>query len=129
QHAGVNDATTQKALLDLITDHDLGRVWIICDGQISVGYAALIFSHSLEFAGRCGLLDEFFIQKEYRGKGIGKPVIELIWQAATKLGMREVFLEVSPGNHVAQKLYHSAGFESRPYDFLVRSTYKTGESV
>lgn len=123
QHAGVNAVTIQEALRNLISSHNLGRVWIIRADETPVGYAALIFYHSLEFAGRCGLLDEFFLQKEYRGKRIGKAAIEWICTIAPKLGVRALFLEVSPGNQAAQRLYRSAGFEARPYNFLVHSTY------
>ena len=94
-----------------------------------VGYAALTFFHSLEFAGRCGLLDEFFLQPIYRGQGIGKAALEWICEtAAPKLGVRAIFLEVSPANAAAQGLYRTVGFEARPYNFMVRMTSQKGSN-
>jgi GNAT superfamily N-acetyltransferase len=128
-HPGVDNSSLRVALQSLITTPALGRIWLIRMEEKTVGYAALNFFHSLEFAGRCGLLDEFFLQPAYRGQGIGKAALNWICQtAAPKLGVRAVFLEVSPGNAAAQGLYHAAGFEARPYNFMVRMTDPKGSN-
>jgi GNAT superfamily N-acetyltransferase len=126
-HPGVDNATLRDALQSLITTPALGRIWLIRVEEKTIGYAALNFFHSLEFAGRCGLIDEFFLQPPYRGQGIGKAALKWICEtAAPKLGVRAVFLEVSPENTAARGLYNKAGFGARPYNFMVRITNPEG---
>lgn len=120
QHDFANDATVQKALHDLLTNPALGRIWLIRAKNTNVGYLVLSFVHSLEFAGRCGLLDELFIDREHRRTGIGTTALKILEQLTADLGVHAIFLEVSPKNLPASALYRSAGFQQRPYHLLFR---------
>jgi ribosomal-protein-alanine N-acetyltransferase len=46
-----------------------------------------------------------------RGRGLGRFLIRLAKDLATRRGAREAFLEVREGNHAARALYRSAGFK------------------
>lgn len=112
-----------QAVAELISTSSLGRIWIIREKNQSVGYASLHFFHSLEFAGRCALLDEFFVAKEYRGIGIGKAALCWICQTAVvQLSIKAIFLEMTAGNAAAEALYRSVGFGKRPYHLFFRRT-------
>ena len=98
------------ALRGLIADPSLGRVWIICDGANPIGYIVLTFDYSLEYAGKCAWVDEVFVRKQYRGKGIGGQTLEFFAEEAKRLGVRTIHLEVNHGNP-AIELYRRAGFQ------------------
>ena len=102
-----------RAIATLLEGGDLGRIWLILvDGEV-VGYIAVCFRYSIEFAGRDAFVDEFFIEESVRGQGSGAKVLESIAAEAASLGIRALHLEVAKSNKRAQRLYEAAGFEPR----------------
>jgi len=97
----------------LIEDRNLGGIWTILSEDKLIGYIALCKGYSIEFGGLDAFVDEFYIQPEYRGKGIGTEVLELIKLEARKIEIRAIHLEVAHTNHKAKKLYSKAGFRER----------------
>lgn len=109
----------RDAVRGLIADPSLGRVWVICDGANPIGYIVLTFDYSLEYAGKCAWVDEVFVRKQYRGKGIGSQTLEFFAAEAKKLGARTIHLEVNHGNP-AIELYRRAGFEDHDRYLLTK---------
>lgn len=103
----------ERGLVPLLGRGDLGRVWLIDVNDTPVGYFILCFGYSIEKGGRDAMVDEFFIDPAYRGRGIGRRVLEKVIAEARSLGIVSVFLEVSRDNKAAQKLYATAGFKLR----------------
>lgn len=109
-----NDIDTVSVLRPLLGDSPHGVVWFIQkDGQ-NVGYIVICDSYSIEFGGKTAMIDEFFVLSEARGQGIGKRVLGLLEPHLITRDIKVLFLEVSPSNIPAQRLYQKAGFE--PYD-------------
>ena len=101
------------ALVGLLEDEHLGRGWMIhLDGQ-PVGYVVITFGYSLEFYGRDAFVDELTIDAPFRGKGIGRAVMEQIEMHLRPTGIRALHLEVEEGNEAARHLYESQGFTYR----------------
>ena len=73
----------------------------------------LCFGYTIEFVGRDAFIDEFFIQEEARGLGIGRQVLAFAKQEAAKLGIVALHLEVARTNEKAKRLYAKAGFDAR----------------
>ena len=103
----------ERGLVPLLGREDLGLVWMIDINGTPVGYFILCFGYSVEKGGRDAMVDEFYIEQAYRGRGIGRKVLEQVIAAATSLGIVSVFLEVGRDNEFAQKLYAGAGFRLR----------------
>lgn len=74
----VFDENVVNAFTSLLSDEQLGLIWLICDRDRPIGYVALTFFFSMEYHGRCGLVDELYIREDYRGQGIGRKVFALI---------------------------------------------------
>jgi GNAT superfamily N-acetyltransferase len=104
------EAKAKAALRGLIADPSLGCAWLVCDQGREIGYIVLTFDYSLEYGGKCAWVDEFFVKKEYRGKGVGAKTLEFFASEAKKLGAKTIHLEVNHGNP-AIGLYKRAGFE------------------
>lgn len=108
----------EAALRELINGGKLGRVWVIAVDTAIIGYVILTYAFSMEFLGRDGLLDEFFIRKPWRGAGIGRKVLKEVIGYARKEGLTAIHLEVSAKKRDVERFYESMGFEVRDYYHL-----------
>lgn len=86
-----------------------GRAFLICAAEVCVGYLVLSFDFSLEFGGKNAWIDELFVQREFRNKGIGSKTVEFAAGAARECGAKVLHLEVNRGNQ-AIDLYRRCGF-------------------
>jgi ribosomal protein S18 acetylase RimI-like enzyme len=106
------DVEVSKQLFQqFILDENLGKSWLIYEDLEVVGYVILTFIFSFEYKGRIAFLDELYISKNFRGKGIGKQAIQFIKQQTTVLNVKMIYLEVENHNVNAQKLYLANDFE------------------
>jgi GNAT superfamily N-acetyltransferase len=103
-----------RALVDL---DGFGAWWFIEVGGKAIGYFVLTVGYSLEFGGKFALLDEFFVEEEWRGKGLGASVMERILKEAVAIGARAVHLEAD--GHV-REFYRRSGFEVRGREMMTR---------
>jgi GNAT superfamily N-acetyltransferase len=102
---------SKKLFLEFISDESLGKSWLIYDDSEIVGYVILTFLFSFEYKGKIAFLDELYITKNARGKGIGKQTIQFIKEQAKFLNVKLLYLEVENHNENAQKLYLANDFE------------------
>jgi diamine N-acetyltransferase len=105
-----DEATARSAMDELLRAPSLGRVWIVADGPDAIGYIVMAFDYSLEYQGKGAWVDEFFIRRSHRAKGIGRETLEFFVEQARSLGVKAVHLEVNHGNP-AIELYRRVGFE------------------
>jgi len=89
----------------------LGGAWLIEADGVIAGYFVVTVGYSLEFHGRFGLLDEFFIVEDFRSRGIGAQALAFIFDWCRSEGMRVVRLETGHDNPRAIALYRRSGFE------------------
>jgi diamine N-acetyltransferase len=105
-----NPAHARRAMQQLLGEPNLGRVWIIRDAAEAIGYIVMSFDFSLEYGGRNAWIDEFFIQRSHRGKGIGTRALEFFAEQAQAFGVTAIHLEVNHGNP-ALELYRRMGYQ------------------
>lgn len=104
------EARVRTAVDLLLQNPHYGLAWfIIANGQ-PIGYIILSFDYSLEYGGRNAWVDEFFIERAWRGRGIGAEVLDFFEQTAREHGCTAIHLEVNEGNR-AIDLYRRRGFE------------------
>lgn len=114
--------TRRESIIALIERPELGRIWLIEEHTLAVGYIVLCFGFSIEFAGRDAFVDEFFIDASARGRGIGRIVLEQLADAARDFEVQALHLEVAKDNTRASGLYSSAQFRARTkYQLMTRS--------
>jgi len=114
----VSRSTSESAMVRLIDDSSAGRVWIVNVDGNAVGYVVLVFSFSVEFGGRTAFIDELLIDERFRGRGIGREVVDQVIEYARALGVQNLLLEVTESNLPARRLYQSAGFLDRKYRLM-----------
>ncbi len=115
---GFDEKNTPIALIALLRDSNLGRVWLILDDGTPVGYLALCFGYSLEWLGRDAFVDELYLREEYRGRGWGSKAMVFAEEQARSLGVTTLHLGVVEGNTVALKVYERLGFKKHSSTFL-----------
>lgn len=109
-----------KALFELINSNNIGRVWLIYLNNKAIGYIVLCFSYSLVSFGQDGMIDEFYIDDEYRKKGIGTQILNIVMKNSKRLGLNCLYLEISKNNITAQTLYEKLNFKVRDNYFLMK---------
>ena len=91
-------------------------VMVECDGKV-VGYGLLALSYSNEAGGMQMLLDELYIEAEYRGRGLGKEFFD--YAEGLHLDIKRYRLEVTHGNR-AKHLYDRLGYEELDYIQMIK---------
>ena len=105
------DEPQRRAIFDrFVRDSTYGKAWLIVCDEKFVGYVVLTVSFSFEYRGYDAFVDELYIAKEYRGRGIGRQAMEFVEVAAAELGVNAIHLEVSHGNDPAIGLYRRVGY-------------------
>lgn len=116
-HAGegteLDEQSRRESIAQLLLDPSLGQVWLIFSAGALAGYIAICFGYSIEFGGRDGFIDEFYLAEKFRGQGIGRRVLKLVLARLKEDDIRALHLEVARDNPGAMTLYQSEGFRMR----------------
>lgn len=88
----------------------------------SVGYVLFAKTYSNEAGGMVLWIEELYIREKYRGRGVGKYVLNNILQYPYYYceNVFRIRLEITPSNESAKKLYQSVGFELLDYQQMVK---------
>ena len=100
-----------RTFAQLLGDPRLGRVWVLEDDALPVGYVVLTVSFSMEYGGLRGFVDDLFVRRSYRGRGLATAALEEVRRACAALGVRALLVEAGPENDAARRVYHRIGFE------------------
>ncbi len=109
----MDDATRRGAIMPLLEGSPHGAIYMVGPGRAPIGYVAIGFGWSIEFAGMDGFIDEFYIRPGVRGRGIGSEVLRQLPKALASAGLKALHLEVAHTNERAQNLYSRLRFEPR----------------
>ncbi|HEY5740547.1 MAG TPA: GNAT family N-acetyltransferase [Gammaproteobacteria bacterium] len=109
-----SDAAQRRSAVErLLADRTLGGIWLVlADGELA-GYIALCRGFSIEFDGFDAFIDEFYLEAEFRSRGIGRIVLTALGREARGCGINALHLEVARDNQRARRLYEQAGFAAR----------------
>ncbi|NTV97420.1 MAG: GNAT family N-acetyltransferase [Thiobacillus sp.] len=107
----VPDRAKQLAGLHLILDHpELGRLFVLrVDGAVA-GMANALFTVSTAEGGRVLVLEDVIVAARQRGGGLGRRLVEHVFDWARGQGMARVTLLVDRDNAPAQAFYERLGF-------------------
>ena len=87
----------------------------VCEHEIAEYIVGLIGDEVISYAGFWHVLEESHItniavKKEYRRRGIGGKMLEIIFKKAKDLNVKTMTLEVRESNLAAIAMYEKAGF-------------------
>ena len=103
----------RAAIVPLLEGSPLGAIYLIGPQRAPIGYIIVTFGWSVEFGGMDAFVDELYIRRAVRGRGIATEVLSALPLALGQAGVRAIHLEVDKDNAPAQKLYARSGFRAR----------------
>ena len=109
-----------RALGDLWNHPARGRIFLIEDAGVVVGYVVVAFGFSLEFHGRDALVDELYIREAHRRRGLGSDCLSRVEEICRRDGIRAVHLEVDRTNLPVKEWYHRMGFVDHDRHLLTK---------
>lgn len=86
------------------------------EGRLA-GYLYVTLCYSAEVGGTCVFIEEVYLLPEFRGRGLGRQVLE--WIFTQYPDSRRFRLEVTQMNQGAAHLYEKCGFQYLRYDQMV----------
>lgn len=107
---GMTEEKIQRTIKTLLKHKEKGTIFVMEVGKEVIGYAILINFWSNEYGGNIVYIDELFIRKEWRGKGVATKFIQYLAKKKMNNAV-SLFLEVTPQNKRAEELYKRLGFE------------------
>ena len=116
----LNDYKISKSLLEerfseMITqNYECAGVF---DKNILIGVCGMWFC-TRHYVGKSIELDHVFIEKEYRGQGVGKHFLAWIYEYAKNKNCKTIELNTYVQNSLSHKFYFNEGFEILGYHFL-----------
>lgn len=105
---------TEERLREVLADPSV-RLYALRDSGRIVGCAELCVYESL--SARKGSVEEVVVLDEYRGKGLGRRLLEHVLAEARREGPMELSLTSNPKRVAANALYRSLGFERKETNF------------
>jgi len=100
----------RRALEMILADPSRARIYVAREANKVVAMAALHYTTSTAEGGKAAWFEDCVVQPEYRGRGIGKLLLEYVVAQARAEGALRVMLLTDGDNERAQALYRKAGF-------------------
>ncbi len=88
-----------------------GVLLIAREGASAVGVALAAYQPSAEL-GRILQVNDFFVEPEFRRRGVGRALATRVLAEAAAMGIDQVALEITPTNEVAALFWRSLGFQT-----------------
>jgi ribosomal protein S18 acetylase RimI-like enzyme len=104
------DASVKANLIGGLIAHGKARVYLACEGEVPAGLTICFVGFSTFKARPLLNVHDLAVAPEFRGRGIGKALLDAVSDDARRLGYCKVTLEVRADNAKALELYRRAGF-------------------
>ena len=99
----------EKAFATLLSNDNLGCVWLITDEGVNVGHVVVTFRFGMEYGGLIACLDDLYVVPEHRNRGLGTAALDHVRSFCEDSGICAITVEVAPDNGPAQRVYHRMG--------------------
>jgi ribosomal protein S18 acetylase RimI-like enzyme len=113
QSTSFDRAMMQRTLTEIATNPIRGAVAVLASGHHLCGYALLISFWSNEFGGEVCVIDELYVEPEFRGRGFATEIVQSLAHGASPIWPRRMVrlsVEAYRSNPRAKALYERLGF-------------------
>jgi ribosomal protein S18 acetylase RimI-like enzyme len=112
EHELAPDAAKQLRGLRLIVGNPaIGCICVARDGARVLGMVNILRTVSTAEGGPAGMLEDFVVRPECRGRGVGAQLLAYAIGRAKADGVLRLILLTDGDNYNAQRLYERAGFK------------------
>ncbi len=105
-----SDLGMAKAFIDARLENNESVIFVALDENQPVGFTQLYPKYSSVRLVKNWILNDLFVNPEYRKRGIGETLIKTVMDFAKGQGAVYVQLETAVDNFTAQSLYEQIGF-------------------
>lgn len=111
EHELAPDTAKQlRGLRLIVEDPAIGRIYVAREGARVLGMVSILRTVSTAEGGPAGMLEDFVVRPECRGKGVGAQLLAYAIGRAKADGLLRLILLTDGDNCDAQRLYQRAGF-------------------
>jgi phosphinothricin acetyltransferase len=89
---------------------------VVCEGNTIIGVASIHVIYKL--SRTLGLIEDVAVNKDHRGKGIGKSLVEKLIEIGKQKNCDKIVLNTSEKN---SKFYEKIGFEKNEIQMVIRN--------
>lgn len=111
-----NDETLQIVYKNALQSDKQILIVGLIDGKV-IGFCSLTIKNNLWQAGNLGHVDELIVDKDFRGQGIGKKLMDEITTIARGYTCKRIELDSGFHRKEAHQFYENLGYENRAYVF------------
>lgn len=108
----------EKTFKEVMSNSPFTKAYIIEEKEQIAGYGLLSLTYSNEVGGMVVWIEELYIQKEFRGLGLGSIFLDFVKEKYGKQAKR-LRLELEPNNTSAENLYLRKGYKQLDYKQMV----------
>lgn len=110
-----------RGLRLILESPQIGRLFVLRDGGVVVGMANALITVSTAEGRPVLLLEDVIVKAAYRGRGLGRRLVEHVLAWAAGAGMTRVTLLADQGNAPALAYYARLGFAPSAMKVLRRN--------
>ena len=120
------ESLADQVIDDVHSDQPGCVCWVArpAEGERPCGVVLANFNWSLKFGGEALWIEELYVTPDYRRRGVGRELVDLVIDFADENGFRGIDLEAYQGNTPASILYRTMGFHRLGRE---RFYYRMGE--
>jgi ribosomal protein S18 acetylase RimI-like enzyme len=111
-----SDLGMAKAFIDARLENNESVIFVAMDENKTVGFTQLYPKYSSVRLSKNWILNDLFVDADYRKQGIGEALIKKAMDFAKQQGSTFVQLETAVDNYTAQSLYETIGFKKQEND-------------
>jgi GNAT superfamily N-acetyltransferase len=116
----LNHRRATEAFTTLLADERLGHVWFIQSDSKDVGYVVVAFCFTMTYGGLSAVVDDLFVQRPFRGMGLGKAALAEVRDFCISRGFRSLHVETGRDNAPALAVYRRIGFVESDHVHLTK---------
>tara|TARA_R110000782_G_scaffold225613_2_gene312489 strand:- start:945 stop:1376 length:432 start_codon:yes stop_codon:yes gene_type:complete len=118
----LNAELTQLNLTTILSNDNPTDVAICMEGDVLIGIAMM--AKYKVISGHKGMIEDVVVSSNYRGKGIGRKLMEKLLEQAEKERLNDVLLFSGHHRTAAISLYKSLGFKLKDSGLYVKKYLK-----
>ena len=105
-----NKEVQQKALKTIITDENIGDIYVATINEKVVAMVNILYTISTALGNKVAIFEDFIVDKNYRNQGIGENLIDFVFEDLKAKNFSRITLLTDNDNLKAHKFYEKKGF-------------------
>lgn len=118
----ISDSRNREFFSQFGESSPAGCLFFFRENGEPAGFATVYFSFASSITSKVGVLNDLYTLPEFRGKGVGRQLIEHCRQHAAKNGAARLQWVTALDNDCAQKLYESMDTGKSTWHFYTYNT-------